>query len=172
MGGESQSRSTLVCVLRGYQMAKEEELGEDFSYLIRIANTDIDGLKALKTALTSIRGVGNRTAIQICHQVNIPPSTLAGSLSKEQQEALRETLETYNQNVPEWMLNRQRDPESGDELHLIGQDLRMVFDDDISRLRSIKSYRGIRHAGGHKVRGQRGRSNGRFGLALGVQRKK
>ena len=70
------------------------------------------------------------------------------------------------------MLNRQRDIESGDELHLIGQDLRMVQDEDISRLRAIKSYRGIRHAGGHKVRGQRGRSNGRFGLSLGVQRKK
>ena len=82
MGGESQSRSTLVCVLRGYQMAKEEELGEDFSYLIRIANTDIDGLKALKTALTSIRGVGNRTAIQICHQVNIPPSTRRFSIQR------------------------------------------------------------------------------------------
>ena len=153
-------------------MAKEQDLGDDFSYLIRIANTDMDGLKPLKTALTSIRGVGDRTAAQICEHVSVDSSTLAGTLSKEQQDSLREALENYNQNVPLWMLNRQRDLESGDELHLIGQDLMLMNDDDISRLRAIKAYRGIRHAGGHKVRGQRGRSNGRFGLTLGVQRKK
>ena len=153
-------------------MAKEQDLGDDFSYLIRIANTDMDGLKPLKTALTSIRGVGDRTASQICEHVSVDPSTLAGTLSKEQQDSLREALENYNQNVPLWMLNRQRDLESGDELHLIGQDLMLMNDDDISRLRAIKAYRGIRHAGGRKVRGQRGRSNGRFGLTLGVQRKK
>ena len=151
-------------------MAKEEELGEDFSYLIRIANTDIDGLSTQ-----------DRTHVHSCRKSNghsnLPsskhsPSTLAGSLSKEQQEALRETLETYNQNVPEWMLN-------GKEIQKVEMNytslvkiyawflMMMVF-----RLRSIKSYRGIRHAGGHKVRGQRGRSNGRFGLVLGVQRKK
>lgn len=173
MGGLSVRRSTLCWyALEGDCMAKEQDLGDDFSYLIRIANTDMDGLKPLKTALTSIRGVGDRTAAQICEHVSVDPSTLAGTLSKEQQDSLREALENYNQNVPLWMLNRQRDLESGDELHLIGQDLMLMNDDDISRLRAIKAYRGIRHAGGHKVRGQRGRSNGRFGLTLGVQRKK
>ena len=173
MGGQSDCRSTLCWyALEGDYMAKEQDLGDDFSYLIRIANTDMDGLKPLKTALTSIRGVGDRTAAQICEHVGVNPATLAGTLSKEQQDVLREALDNYNQNVPLWMLNRQRDLESGDELHLIGQDLMLMNDDDISRLRAIKAYRGIRHAGGHKVRGQRGRSNGRFGLTLGVQRKK
>lgn len=173
MGGQSDCRSTLCWyALEGDSMAKEQDLGDDFSYLIRIANTDMDGLKPLKTALTSIRGVGDRTAAQICEHVDVNPSILAGTLSKEQQDVLREALDNYNQNVPLWMLNRQRDLESGDELHLIGQDLMLMNDDDISRLRAIKAYRGIRHAGGHKVRGQRGRSNGRFGLTLGVQRKK
>ena len=96
----------------------------------------------------------------------------AGFLDTTQQEQLRQAIDDYAQNVPLWMLNRQRDLESGDELHLAGQDLKLVREDDISRLRSIKCYRGIRHAAGHKVRGQRGRSNGRFGLTLGVQRKK
>ena len=42
-------------------MAKidESQLGDDFSYIIRIADSDIDGLKQVKQGLTSIRGIGN-----------------------------------------------------------------------------------------------------------------
>ena len=150
-------------------MANDQELGEDFSYMLRMADTDIDGLKPLGTALTAVRGVGDRTAANI---TGFEPGMKAGHLDVPQQETLREAIESYAQNVPLWMLNRQRDLESGDELHLSGQELKLTHEDDISRLRSIKCYRGVRHAGGHKVRGQRGRSNGRFGLTLGVQRKK
>ena len=37
-------------------MAKidESQLGDDFSYIIRIADSDIDGLKQVKQGLTSI----------------------------------------------------------------------------------------------------------------------
>ena len=45
---------------------KDEDLGEDFSYILRMADTDMDGLKPLATALTSVKGVGHRTATQIC----------------------------------------------------------------------------------------------------------
>ncbi|GIS29423.1 MAG: hypothetical protein Ct9H90mP1_1510 [Methanobacteriota archaeon] len=48
----------------------------------------------------------------------------------------------------------------------------MTKDDDVARLAEIKTFRGMRHRSGHKVRGQRLRSNGRRGSALGVQRKK
>ncbi len=153
-------------------MANEQELGDDFSYMLRMADTDIDGLKPLRTALTAVKGIGNRTAVNICNNTGFDPSLKAGFLNASQQEELRQAIDDYAQNVPLWMLNRQRDLESGDELHLAGQDLKLMHEDDISRLRSIKCYRGIRHAGGQKVRGQRGRSNGRFGLTLGVQRKK
>ncbi|MDP6864603.1 MAG: 30S ribosomal protein S13 [Candidatus Poseidoniaceae archaeon] len=153
-------------------MANDQDLGDDFSYMLRMADTDIDGLKPLSTALTSVRGVGDRTAAQICRITGFDPIRKAGHLDVDQQEVLRLAIEEYAQNVPLWMLNRQRDIETGDELHLSGQDLKLTHADDITRLRGIKCYRGIRHAGGHKVRGQRGRSNGRFGLTLGVQRKK
>ena len=153
-------------------MANDKELGDDLSYMLRMADTDIDGLKTLRTALTAVRGVGDRTAANICKITGFDPGMKAGHLDATQQETLRLAIENYAQNVPLWMLNRQRDLESGDELHLSGQDLKLTHEDDISRLREIKCYRGIRHAGGHKVRGQRGRSNGRFGLTLGVQRKK
>ncbi len=151
---------------------KEEELGEDFSYILRMADTDMDGLKALATALTAVKGVGPRTAIQICKNTGFDPASLAGHLSAEQQVTLREAIEGYAETVPLWMLNRQRDLETGDELHLTGQQVSLTFEDDINRLRTMKCYRGVRHASGNKVRGQRGRSNGRGGLTLGVSRKK
>ena len=46
------------------------------------------------------------------------------------------------------------------------------LEDDINRMKKVKSYKGIRHASGHKVRGQRTYSNGRRGLALGVSKRK
>tara|TARA_X000001036_G_scaffold127963_1_gene121073 strand:- start:64 stop:531 length:468 start_codon:yes stop_codon:yes gene_type:complete len=151
---------------------KEEELGEDFSYILRMADTDMDGQKTLATALTAVRGVGPRTAIQICKNTGFDPASLAGHLSVEEQESLRVAIEGYAETVPLWMLNRQRDIETGDELHLTGQQVTLTLEDDINRLRTMKCYRGVRHASGNKVRGQRGRSNGRGGLTLGVSRKK
>ena len=151
---------------------KEEDLGEDFSYILRMADTDMDGQKTLATALTAVRGVGPRTAIQICKNTGFDPASLAGHLSVEEQESLRVAIEGYAETVPLWMLNRQRDIETGDELHLTGQQVTLTLEDDINRLRTMKCYRGVRHASGNKVRGQRGRSNGRGGLTLGVSRKK
>ena len=152
--------------------SKSEDLGEDFSYILRMADTDIDGLKPLATALTSVKGIGARTATQICNNTGLDAFSLAGHLSAEQQEELKTAIESYNESVPLWMLNRQRDLETGDELHLTGQQVSLTLKDDITRLRSIKCYRGVRHASGNKVRGQRGRSNGRGGLTLGVSKKK
>ena len=151
---------------------KEEDLGDDFSYILRMADTDMDGQKTLATALTAVRGVGPRTAIQICKNTGFDPASLAGHLSAEEQETLRVAIEGYAETVPLWMLNRQRDLETGDELHLTGQQVSLTLEDDINRLRTMRCYRGVRHASGNKVRGQRGRSNGRGGLTLGVSRKK
>lgn len=149
----------------------EEELGDDFSYIIRMADADVDGLKPLATALTSIKGIGHRTAHQICKLGGFDAEKAAGFLDKDQQTKLVEMVESYAENVPLWMLNRQRDIETGDELHLTGQAVKFTHQDDVQRHRTMKSYRGVRHASGQKVRGQRGKSNGRFGLTMGVKRK-
>ena len=54
----------------------------------------------------------------------------------------------------------------------VALEVKMTRDDDIARMAGIKAYRGMRHRSGHKVRGQRLRSNGRSGATLGVERKK
>jgi len=155
-------------------MAKKDEvdLGDDFNYIVRMADSDIDGLRPIGMGLCGVKGVGARTAKCICDIAQIDPTKLGGHLSDEEQEKLRNAIEEYPTMVPLWMLNRQRDIETGDELHLFSQDVTMVHKDDIDRLRATKAYRGLRHAARKKVRGQRTRSNGRSGLTLGVQRKK
>jgi small subunit ribosomal protein S13 len=154
-------------------MAKidESELGEDFNYILRLADSDVDGLSRIGMGLTSVKGVGVRTALAICEIAGIDKNKLGGHLTDAEQDKIREAIETYPTEVPLWMLNRQRDIETGDELHLFSMDVGMTQDDDIARLRATKAYRGLRHAARKRVRGQRTRSNGRTGLTLGVQRK-
>ncbi len=59
-------------------MAKtnEAELGDDFSYILRLADSDIDGLRPIAQGLTSIGGVGQRTAIQLCSMADIDGTKL------------------------------------------------------------------------------------------------
>ena len=155
-------------------MAKidEAELGDDFNYILRLADTDVDGLTPIGMGLTSVRGVGARTALAICDIADVEKSKMGGHLTDAEQGRIRKAIEDYPTKVPLWMLNRQRDIETGDELHLFSMDVKMTQEDDIARLRATKAYRGLRHAARKRVRGQRTRSNGRSGLTLGVQRKK
>jgi len=55
---------------------------------------------------------------------------------------------------------------------MVGVDLEVRLKDDINMMKMIRSYKGVRHEGGQKVRGQRTRSNGRTGLTLGVMRQR
>ena len=48
----------------------------------------------------------------------------------------------------------------------------MINQEDVNRMKKTRSYKGIRHESGHKVRGQRTSSNGRRGSTIGVVRKK
>jgi len=56
----------------------EAELGDDFSYILRIADTDIDGLKPITYGLTSVKGIGVRSSMLICQLAGIDGSRLGG----------------------------------------------------------------------------------------------
>ena len=158
----------------GTGMAKvnEAELGDDFSYIFRIAESDIDGLSPISIGLTSIKGVGVRTSKQICRLSGIDGTKLGGLLSTEEKDSIRTSIDDYATIAPWWLMNRQRDLESNEDAHLVSLEVKLTRDDDISRLAGMKTYRGMRHRSGHKVRGQRLRSNGRSGTTLGVVKKK
>jgi small subunit ribosomal protein S13 len=68
------------------------------------------------------------------------------------------------------MLNRQKDPMTGDDLHLLASDLDLRIKDDIDLMRETRSWKGERHARGLKVRGQRTKTTGRTGRSVGVSR--
>lgn len=148
-----------------------EEEDSDFRYIVRIANTDLDGNRSVVTALTGIKGIGTRLAEIIVDRADVPRSEKVGNLPEEKTEEIEVLVEEMSENVPPWLLNRKKDYDTGEDLHIIGPDLDMTRSSDINRMRMIRCYKGIRHEQGKKVRGQRTRSNGRKGLTVGVRRK-
>lgn len=144
---------------------------EDFRYIVRMANTDLDGTRSVAYALTSISGVGIRVAEALADTVGVPRYERLGNLSEEQTDKIEETLAKLGEAFPDWMVNRPRDWETGLDFHAFGSDWDLRVRDDINRMKMIRSYKGVRHETGQKVRGQRTRSNGRTGLTVGVTKK-
>ncbi|MCH2444070.1 MAG: 30S ribosomal protein S13 [Candidatus Poseidoniia archaeon] len=144
----------------------------DFKYIIRIANSDVSGEERLANALTSIRGIGPRISNAIVQKLKLNPNKLAGKLDDKNVVDIENAIMNLNDYVPDWLLNRQKDYDTGEDIHPVSVELKMTHDEDLNRMKKVKSYKGIRHASGHKVRGQRTYSNGRKGLALGVSKKR
>ena len=144
----------------------------DFKYIIRIANSDVSGEERLANALTSIRGIGPRISNAIVQKLKLDPNKLAGKLDDKNVVDIENAIMNLNDYVPDWLLNRQKDYDTGEDIHPVSVELKMTHDEDLNRMKKVKSYKGIRHASGHKVRGQRTYSNGRKGLALGVSKKR
>lgn len=152
--------------------AAEEKPKDEIKYLVRIANTDLDGTSTVQYALTGITGIGNRVAKIIARKAEVDPNAIMGYLPPEQVERIKTVLDNIDTNMPTWMLNRQRDLYTGENRHLIGTDLILSVKEDINVMKKIRSYKGIRHERGQKVRGQKTRSTGRTGATVGVVRKK
>jgi small subunit ribosomal protein S13 len=108
----------------------------------------------------------------LINELDVPQNRLMGDLTDEEVQKLMGLIEEIPASLPAWMLNRQKDIETGEDTHAIATDLEMIHREDINLLRKIRSYRGIRHETGQKVRGQKSRSNGRTGATVGVSRKK
>ena len=145
---------------------------DDFKYIVRLANSDLDGNKLVNQALTNIKGVGHRTARIIVEEAEVPTNVRIGTLSDEQITEIGNVLEELDEISPVWLLNRRKDYYSGDNKHILGIELTAQKGDDINRLRMIRCYRGTRHETGKKCRGQKTRSNGRKGTTMGVSKKR
>ncbi len=146
---------------------------QEFRYMIRIANTDLPGNKGILYALRKIKGVGYSYANAICNTTGININKKAGELSDAEISELRNVIEENQHNFPTWMKNRRNDIETGEDMHIIGHDLKFTKETDLRRLMKIKTNRGLRHSWNLPVRGQRTRSNFRRskGKAVGVKRK-
>jgi small subunit ribosomal protein S13 len=151
---------------------KEQEHGPDFKFIVRMHNTDIVGEKRIVEGVASIKGINQRLSMILVNKLEVSQDKLMGDLSDDEVKKLMGLIEEIPAIMPAWMLNRQKDVETGEDTHSIATDLEMLHMEDINLLRKIRSYRGIRHETGQKVRGQKSRSNGRTGATVGVSRKK
>lgn len=152
---------------------KAEEKNENFQYIVRIAGKDLDGERSIELALADLKGIGQRLAQIITRRLEIDGKKKIGDLPEEETEKIREYVESKSyEGVPVWAMNHRNEVVSGDDFNLVSNDLDIMIQDDINYMKKMKSYRGMRHEMGKKVRGQRTRSNGRKGLTVGVQRKK
>lgn len=147
-------------------------MSREFQHIIRFAGTDIKGTQPVVYALTSVKGVGMKLANAIIEKSGISPQTRMGFLSSSEVEKIHDILlDPIRFNIPIWLLNRRKDIETGNDLHLIGSDLIFQTKNDIDKMKKMRSWKGFRHSYGLKVRGQRTKSTGRKGKAVGVKRK-
>jgi small subunit ribosomal protein S13 len=88
-------------------------------------------------------------------------------------DKLKKVIEQEASSIlPIWMVNRRSDMTTGADKHIMGMDLSMTLREDLDLMKKMRSYKGIRHERGLRVRGQRTRSSGRTGAIVGVSRKK
>jgi len=151
--------------------SKDKKLKDDFRYIVRIANTDIDGEKTIERGLTSIKGIGMHMSTLVIDSSGLDRNLKMGNLTDKQIEKIQDSLDNILKTAPNWMLNHQKDTEIGDNTHYIGSEIEMKLRDEINIMKKIRSYKGIRHERGLTVRGQRTRANNRKGLTLGVSKK-
>ncbi len=149
---------------------------EDFRHFVRITNTDLNGNYKIERALTKIKGVGFQFANAICSTLKIDPNQQTGYLNDESIKRIQELLkDPLKFNIPQWLLNRRKDYETGEDMHILASDVDFIQDNDLKRMKKIKCYRGVRHMRGLPVRGQRTKSNFRKNKgkgSLGVKKKK
>ena len=106
----------------------------------RILGVDVPNDKPVYVSLTYLYGIGRATAIDICFTLNVDPQIKASALTEDDIARLNNYLDK--------------------ELIVEGQ-LRRQVQQNISRLREIRCYRGVRHRRSLPVRGQRTRTNAR-----------
>ncbi|MBI2550706.1 30S ribosomal protein S13 [Candidatus Woesearchaeota archaeon] len=153
---------------------EQAQTEQQFKHIVRIANTDLDGNRKTADAIRKIKGIGFSFANAICQLAQINADKKAGNLIPEEVKRIDETIANASKTVPAWMLNRRNDFEEGTDKHLIGAGLTFAQESDIRFMKQIRSYKGVRHAMGAPVRGQRTRSNFRRnkGKVIGVIKKK
>jgi small subunit ribosomal protein S13 len=106
----------------------------------RLLGVDIPNDKPTHISLQYLYGVGSKVSRELCHKAGINPQKKARELADDELGRLSVLLE--------------RD-------YTVEGPLRRQVQQNITRLRDIKSYRGIRHRLGLPVRGQRTRTNAR-----------
>ncbi len=145
----------------------------EFRHIVRLANTDLDGNKKILFAMKKIKGVDVMLANAALSIAGVDKTRKAGELDVEEVKRIDEIINNPSKhNIPAWLLNRRKDYETGEDTHILGADLDFTKENDLKRMKKMKSYRGLRHQWGLTVRGQRTKSNFRKDKGKGLVGKK
>ena len=119
--------------------------------MARILGVDIPGDKRIDIALRYLYGVGPHRARVACEEAGVKPEARARDLKEDEVARLASFIEkNYNDE-------QVKDGRSGP----VEGALRRRVQQNVMRLKKIGCYRGLRHAKGLPVRGQRTRTNAR-----------
>lgn len=146
--------------------------------IIRIGDTDLDGDKNTLSQLIRIYGVSSSYANALINVLDIEGTSKLQDLNEETINRLKEALtDPQKYGIPLWLLNWQRDREAGASKHRVGNELKSNNALNLQQIKLLRTYRGIRHQFGYKVRGQRTKSRGanekgRIGKTIGVTKAK
>ena len=145
---------------------------QEFRHIVRILGSDSSGNLKASYAVKSVKGVSLSLANAILKKASINPDLRAGFLTEADIDKIEDIIvDPAKYGLPAWLLNRRKDAATGKDMHLITADLVLRTKTDIDEAKEIRSWRGYRHAYGLKVRGQRTKTTGRAGKALGVKKK-
>ena len=108
--------------------------------MARIAGVDLPGNKRIDIALTSIYGIGRKSAKDIVEKSGLNPFMKAADLDQGHINTIRKIID-------------------GD--YSVEGDLRREVSLSIKRLVDLGNYRGLRHRRGLPARGQRTKTNAR-----------
>jgi small subunit ribosomal protein S13 len=147
-------------------------MSDEYRHILRIIGVDVEGTLKVPYAITKIKGMSLSLGSAILKKAGVDPEKRAGFLTETEIEKIEDIIKNpAKYGLPNWLLNRRKDPDSGKDMHLISADLVLRTKMDIEQMKDMKSWRGYRHAYGLKVRGQRTKTTGRAGKALGVKKK-
>src|SRR2546422_9585627 len=84
---------------------KLEGVKEDFRYIVRMANTDLDGTRSVGYALTAISGVGIRVSEAVADLAGGPRAGRLGNLSEEQTGKIEAAPGQLREAVSPWVVD-------------------------------------------------------------------
>jgi len=147
-------------------------LPEEFKHIVRMAGTNLEGSDKLGYGLAKIKGVSINLAEAVIKVAELDPSMRVGNLNEKELTRIEEVLRDPSKHgIPPWLLNYRKESQTGNSLHLIGSDLMFRVKSDIDFMKKLKTWKGVRHSLGLKVRGQRTKTTARKGRVVGVAKK-
>ncbi len=147
-------------------------MSQEYRYIVRIMGTDVQGTVKTFYAVSHVKGVSSSLANAILKKAGVNPELRVGFIADSDIAKIEDVIkDPAKYSIPGWMFNRRKDSETGKDVHVLAADLAFKTKTDIDGAKEIRSWRGYRHAYSLKVRGQRTKTTGRAGKALGVKKK-